>query len=484
MATDRVDKVEAPLPRLRELQRLEALVADLKAQQALNAPRRPRPWHKQARPDQLPPDGEHNIIIYCCGRGYGKTKLAAEWIAEQAATHPNTDWAIVAPTHTSCRRVCLEGPSGLLRALLPAADGYPAELLSMNASELEVRLTNGSKIHGFSADGYERLRGLNLSGAWVDEMATFAYPKELMTEALLPALRIGENPRVLITTTPRPIRFLRELVAREDGSVAVVYGSTWDNAANLSRVALAELRTRYEGTRAGQQELEGLLLSDVSGALWSHDRLDETRVRNAPQMSRIVVGVDPAVTSGEDADHTGIVVVGKSHDGHIYVLEDLSMKGSPHACMTKAVSAYHRWMADVVVAEKNNGGDYLEGVIRTVDQNVSYKTVTATRGKVLRAEPIAALWEQSRAHIVGSLAKLEDEMTSYTSDFDRANKGQDSPDRLDAMCYAATELNPLSSAMGFLMGISSMCPNHDCGLPNPKGTPACRKCGASIVDAA
>lgn len=474
MPTENVDRVEAPLEKLRELQRLRERIAEAQRLAALNAPPRPRPWHEQARPNQLPPEGDHNVILYCAGRGFGKTRLAAEWLAEQAALNPGTEWAIVAPTWLSCRRVCIEGPSGLLKAFLPG------ELESINASDLTVRLSNGSRIYGYSADGYERLRGSNLAGAWIDEVAVFASPKELFTDALMPALRIGDNPKVLITTTPRPIKFLRDLMSRTDGSVAVITGSTWDNAANLSKTALAELRMRYEGTRAGAQELEGILLEDVAGALWSHDRLDDTRVRNAPQMARVVVAVDPAVTSGEDSDHTGIVVVGKSHDGHLYVLEDLSMKGSPHACMAKAVSAYHRWLADRIVAEKNNGGDYLEGVVRTVDQNVSYKTVTATRGKILRAEPIAALWEQSRGHIVGSLPKLEDEMCSYTSDFDRS---KDSPDRLDAMVYAATELNVGGgSAMGFLASISETC--QACTLPSPKGSASCKHCGISLSDAA
>jgi phage terminase large subunit-like protein len=239
-------------------------------------------------------------------------------------------------------------------------------------------------------------------------MAVYANPEDLFSEALMPALRIGENPRVVITTTPRPIKFLRELVAREDGSVHIIKGKTWDNAANLSRTALTELKARYEGTRTGRQELEGELLVDIEGALWKREWIDVTRVEKAPALTRIVVAVDPAVTSGEKADLTGIIVAGRSFNGHLYVLEDLTIKGSPHQCMAKAVSAYHRWHADRIVAEVNNGGDYLEAVVRSVDESVPYSTVRATRGKLTRAEPISALWEQQRAHIVGCLAKLED----------------------------------------------------------------------------
>ncbi len=466
MPFDGVDQVEVPPERFVALQRLRSEIEEKRRQLALLTPARPRPWHDQARPDQIPPEGPHNVIIYMAGRGYGKTRLAAEWLAEQAARNPNTEWAIVAPTWLSCRRVCIEGPSGLLKAFLPG------ELDSVNASDLTVRLSNGSRIHGYSADGYERLRGSNLSGAWIDEVATFGSPDELFTEALMPALRIGENPKVLITTTPRPRRFLRELVGRSDGSVAVISGSTWDNAANLSKTALAELRTRYEGTRAGRQELEGELLTDVEGALWHRDWVEDHRVEQAPTLARIVVGVDPAVTSGEKSDSTGIVVVGKSTTGHLYVLEDCTMKGSPHACMTRAVSAFHRWHADRIVAERNNGGDYLEGVLRTVDENVPYSTVYATRGKVVRAEPIAALWEQGRGHIVGSLPTLEDQMCEYTSDT------EDSPDNFDAFIWASAELNAGGSAMGFLASISHMC--QKCELPSPKGSPVCRRCGASL----
>jgi predicted phage terminase large subunit-like protein len=310
----------------------------------------------------------------------------------------------------------------------------------------------------------------------VDEAAVMAAVEDLFSEALLPALRIGENPRVLITTTPRPIKFLRELVGREDGSVAVVRGRTWDNAANLSKTALTELQARYEGTRLGRQELEGELIEDAEGALWNRDKVDETRVGKAPELARIVVAVDPAVSSGERADYTGIVVAGRTADGHLYVLEDLTMKGTPHTCMAKAVAAFHRWRADRIVAEVNNGGDYLEGVLRTVDENVPYVQVRATRGKLTRAEPIAALWEQGRGHVVGCLPTLEDQMCSYTSD------SKESPDNLDAMIWAATELNVGASALMYLSSISKMC--DKCDLPNRKAATVCRKCGSALTDAA
>jgi phage terminase large subunit-like protein len=380
MADQAPGVVECPPEKLALLKARRDRLAAMQRQIASQAPARPRPWHSEARPSQLPPAGDDwNIWLVLAGRGFGKTRLAAEWLAEQAATHPDMEFAIVAPTWRDCRKVCIEGPSGLLKALLPG------ELDSVNASDLTVRLTNGSKIYGYSSDGYERLRGSNLAGAWVDEAAVMPAVSDMFADALMPALRIGENPRIVITTTPRPIPLLKELVAREDGSVAVVRGSTWDNAANLSRTALTELRARYEGTRTGRQELEGELLEDIEGALWSREMIEDGRVLKAPTLARIVVGVDPAVTSGEKSDSTGIVVAGRSTDGHLYILEDATMKGTPDQCMRKVADAYKRWHADRVVGEVNNGGDYIGTVLHSVDPSVAYSTVRATRGKVVRA---------------------------------------------------------------------------------------------------
>lgn len=476
---DQGSTVETPLAKVEHLLRLRCRAAQLDRLIAEHAPARVRPWHSMARDTQLPPRGGWNIWLFMGGRGTGKTATGSQWIAEQAARNPNTDWAIVAPTWRDCKIVCLEGRSGLLQALLPG------ELASINSSELTVRLTNGSRIFGYSADGFERLRGQNLSGAWVDEAAVMAQVDDMFAYALMPALRIGERPRVLITTTPRPIKFLKNLLARTDGSVTVTRGTMWDNAANLSPAMLAELRAQYEGTRAGKQELEGELLEEIDGAYWSHDLLDQTRVMTAPAMARIVVAIDPATTSGEKSDFTGIVVAGRGVDGHFYILEDLTFKGSPNACMKKAVAAYHAHQADRIVAETNNGGDYLENVLRQVDENVAYTTVRATRGKSVRAEPISALWEQGRGHIVGSLPELEDQMASCTpptqDEKGKDRKNKDPDDRLDAMIYAATELQVGASAMLYLSAISKMCPS--CDMPNMKRAMVCAGCGTQLPDA-
>lgn len=463
--------VEAPLEKLQMLAELRARYAEIQRQLARHAPPRPRPWHDKARPEQrIPADGACSVHLYLAGRGWGKSATGSNWIAEQAATHPDTEWAVVAPTWRDCRHVCIEGQSGILRALLPG------ELDSCNASDLTVRLTNGSRIYGYSADRPDRLRGTNLSGAWLDEMASMVHADDLWGESLMPALRIGERPQVVVTTTPRPIKLLRELLARTDGSVRVVRGATWDNAENLSKVALAELRARYEGTRMGRQELEGELLDDVEGALWNRDLIDATRVDKAPNLVRIVVGVDPATTSGEKSDFTGIVVAGRSAEGHFYVLQDATMKGTPRSCMLKAVSLYRDWHADRIIGEVNNGGDYIESVLRTVNPNVPYKSVRATRGKLVRAEPVSALWEQGRGHIVGSIPQLEDQMCSFVQD------ATESPDNMDAMVWAATELSMGTSALIYLNSIASEC--SKCEQINRKSATVCKGCGAQLSDVA
>jgi phage terminase large subunit-like protein len=346
----------------------DLLAADLEAGQA-------RPWRASARPKQLPPGGEWNIWLVMAGRGWGKNYVGSNWLAEQAAAHAGSEWAILCPTFRDVRKTAIEGTTGILAAL------SDAEVASYHRNELRVTLTNGARIYGYSADQPERLRGANLSGAWADELGSFRY-EQTWYEGLVPALRIGAHPRIIVTTTPRPTHLMRDLLGRDDGTVHVTRGSTWENTANLSGTALTELRRRYEGTRLGRQELEGELLAAIEGALWNREDIDTARVRpdGIPDLTRIVVAVDPAITSKASSDETGIVVAGEDGTGHAYVLADYSMRGTPDACMRKAVSAYREHNADRVVAEANNGGDYLEQVLRTVDNTVPYRKVMATRG--------------------------------------------------------------------------------------------------------
>src|SRR6266550_307330 len=256
-------------------------------------------------------------------------------------------------------------------------------------------------------------------------------------DMLMFGLRLGQDPRCIVTTTPRPIKLVRELLA--DPTVAVTRGRTADNTDHLAPAFLAQIVRRYEGTRLGRQELDGELLDDMPGALWTHALIDAARVTAHPQLIRIVVAIDPAATSGEHADETGIVVVGRDTDGHGYVLEDASGRYAPLEWARAAIRAYRAHQADRIVAEVNNGGEMVETMLRTVDPNVPFAAVHASHGKVARAEPVAALYEQGRVHHLGAFAPLEDQMCAFSAEFDRAVAGY-SPDRVDALVWALTEL--------------------------------------------
>ena len=421
-----------------------------------------------ARPEQLPNEDESwSIYLYLAGRGAGKTRTAAEWLAWEATTQNNTRWAIVAPTFGDVRDVCAEGESGIINILRSYGS-----LADYNRSQGSIMLTNGSKIKLFSADEPDRLRGPQHHGAWCDELAAWRYPDTW--DQLQFGLRLGNNPRTVITTTPRPVLLIRNLVNRNDGTVKIVRGSTFDNAANLAPQALLELQARYAGTRMGRQELYGELLTESDSALWTRALLDEARIttENAPPYYRVVVAIDPAVTSGESSDETGIIVAGATPDGHYYIIEDATMRGTPEMWARKAVEMYRKHKCDRVIAEVNNGGDMVESVLRQVDSTIPYRKVHASRGKQVRAEPISALSEQGRLHLVGSFPLLEDQLVTWEPGSDR------SPDRMDAMVWAITDLMGGSVAMRSLAAMADFCPS--CRLPLVKGTRFCPRCNTTI----
>jgi predicted phage terminase large subunit-like protein len=349
-----------------------------------------------------------------------------------AMTHPKSICAVVAPTFGDIRRVCFGGESGIL-ANLPKECLLEGRGQGYNSSAQEIRLWNGSKIMGFSATEPDRLRGPQFHRAWCDEIAAWQYPDAF--DQLMFGLRLGDDPRCVITTTPKPVDLIRRLVARKHS--VITRGSTFDNAANLAASALHEMKEKYEGTRLGRQELYADILDDTEGALWSYSMIAGNRATTEQMgtLNRIVVAIDPSVTNHEDSDETGIVVAGRSDNGHYYVLEDGSQKASPDTWARKAVELYYIHRADRIIAETNNGGDLVERVIRTVDMNVSYSSVHASRGKMVRAEPIAALYEQKKVHHVGEFKELEDQLISYTPN------SKKSPDRLDALVWALTELS-------------------------------------------
>jgi phage terminase large subunit-like protein len=328
------------------------------------------------------------------------------------------------------RDVMVEGESGIL-SIYPDHEGPLYE-----PSKRRLTWPNGAVGTTYSADEPTRLRGPQHDLAWCDEVGFWRYPETW--DMLMFGLRVGADPRACVTTTPKPTKLIRDLVRADN--VVVTRGSSYENTGHLAPTFFRSIVKKYEGTRLGRQELNAELLEDTPGALWTHGNLEATRVREPPaEFSRIVVAIDPAATSGEEADETGILVVGKDSKDHGYVLADLSGRYQPIEWAKIAINAYRNFGADRMVAEINNGGEMVEATIRMVDPNVSYTPVRASRGKVTRAEPVSALYEQGRIHHVGVFSELEQQMAEFTSDFDREVAGY-SPDRVDALVWACTNL--------------------------------------------
>ena len=439
------------------------------------------PWWFIGRPEQQEPVGDWNIWLILAGRGWGKSRTGAQWIVDQALNHPKapdlapTEWAIIAETFSDARKICVEGASGVIRVLknMRLVEGFDYEY---NKSLWQIIFKDGQKIHLFGADNPDAGRGLNLSGIWADEIAKWRYPYATWYEGIAPALRIGEKPRACITTTPKPITLLREWINRTDESIFITRGSTFDNATNLSPAALLELQARYAGTRIGRQELFGEYLDESDSALWTRALLEEARIKpeDAPPYFRVVVAIDPAVTSSESSDETGIVVAGATPDGHYYILEDATMRGTPEQWARKAIEMYRKHKCDRIIGEANNGGDMIESLLRQVDASIPYRKVHASRGKRVRAEPVSALSEQLRLHLVGSnFSLLEDQLVTWEPDSDK------SPDRMDAMVWAVTDLMGGSVAMRSLAAMADFCPS--CRLPLVRGTRVCPRCNSAII---
>lgn len=391
-------------------------------------------WFSLARPDQLAP-ADYFVWLLLAGRGSGKTRSGAEEIWFEASMVPQRI-AVIGPTSGDVRKTCFEGESGLLNVI-------PKELIKQynRSGAGELWLTSGSYFVGYSAEEPERLRGPQHHRAWCDELAAWRYLEETWDQLLF-GLRLGDNPNIIVTTTPKPVGLVRELIKAPDTMIS--RASTFDNAANLPKKILDKLLAKFEGTRLGRQELNAEILDDNPNALWSIGSIDDNRLGAHPALKRIVVAVDPPASSGPDADECGIVVaaVGMGERGHErgYVLADFSCQGlSPEGWSSEVRKAYHMFRADCIVAEVNNGGDMVESVIRASDPNIPVRKVHATRGKVRRAEPVAMLYEQARVHHVGRLGQLEDQMCDFTVDFDTKIMGY-SPDRVDALVWALTEL--------------------------------------------
>jgi predicted phage terminase large subunit-like protein len=384
-------------------------------------------WNFWARPNQLPPKADWRIWLIMTGRGWGKNRTGAEYIKDLAQQGIAPRMGLIARTAGEVRETMVEGEAGVLTVSPPWF--YP----KYEPSKRRLTWPNGVIANTYSGDEPDQLRGPSHDFIWADELASWKYPAESWSNAML-GLRLGVA-KSLITTTPRPLRLLKEIINKP--GTALIKGTSYENFENLSEVYRENIGI-YEGTRLGRQELEGELLEDVPGALWTLKLLDETRVSRVPEdveMTRIVIGVDPAVTSSDESNETGIIVAGRGSNNQAYIFDDLSLRSSPDKWARVAVNAYSGNKADRVIAEVNNGGDLVEKTIRTVDPNISYKAVHASKGKVARAEPISALYEQHKVHHIGTFPELEDQMTTYVP-----GEADFSPDRMDALVWALTEL--------------------------------------------
>lgn len=369
------------------------------------------------------------------GRGYGKTRAGAEWVRRKVETGAARRIALVGATAADVRDVMVEGPSGILAVSPDPKPRY-------ESSKRRVTWPNGAIAMLFSADEPDRLRGPQHDLAWADEMAAWRRPEAW--DMLMLGLRLGQNPQCIVTTTPRPVPHIKALL--RSPTTTVTRGSTYENLDNLAPAFREKIIAQYEGTRLGRQELYAEVLDDTPGALWQRSMLDAALVTSLPDLVRIVVGVDPAASDNEGAAETGIIVAGIGKDGHGYVLEDLTVRASPAGWAAQAVSAYHKYQADRIVAEVNQGGDMVTHTIRTVDDRAAVRTVRASKGKEVRAEPIAALYEQGRVHHLGMFGPLEDQLCGWVP-------GDKSPDRLDALVWALTDLmlpQGQTSAAGFM----------------------------------
>lgn len=395
-------------------------------------------WDFLGRPKQQWPPGFWTTWAIIAGRGFGKTQTGSHATRRVAESGDVPMLHLVAPTPADYRDVMIEGPAGILQSSPRATrpEWFP--------SKRQLVWPNGVKALCFSAEDPEALRGPQCGFLWADEPGAWTYGEETWDQAqfglrISPRTRTGPlqgQPRQVFTTTPKPYKWIKKLLA--DETTHVTRGTTYENLANLAEAFKRSVLKKYEGTSLGRQELMAELIEAVEGALWTPERLELTRAGVVRQdWVRVAVAVDPAVTATADSDETGLSVCAIGQDTELYVLEDATPgRVSPHAWATAALQAYYRHKADVIVAEVNNGGDMVVDTIRNLDPYARVETVTATRGKAVRAEPIAALWEQGRAHLLGTFPELEQQLTTWVP----GQKGQDSPDRMDAMVWAATWL--------------------------------------------
>lgn len=428
-----------------EIQHAQAALRRLEAVRAQQGQRWVSPDRDALEDYQQPPPGDWTLWLFEGGRASGKTEAGSRYFARYMHANPGHRGRIIAPTFGDAVEACIEGPSGLLAVdpdvrWLPSAPGG-AKVIWPNGSEALVFGTPFPRdVDRFRAGGNRHID-------WWEEMAANAMVGRAWDQAAF-GLRLGDHPHSIATTTPRGTKEYRAI--REMPGVARTHGTLFQNKHNPA-VFVAQMRARYEGTRLGRQELQGELLDDAIGALWTREMF-EHRIEDVPTLVRVVVAVDPAATSGEDADDTGIVVAGLGNDGHGYVLADRTCHLPPDQWAKRVHASYEEFSADRVVAEVNNGGEMVGVVLKTTETGMAYKSIHASRGKAIRAEPVAALYEQGKIHHVGAFAALEDQCCQWVP-----GEGEDSPDRLDALVWAITDLM-LTGGPGQLLVASGRIP--------------------------
>ena len=387
-------------------------------------------WDAHARLNQIPQFDDWLIWLLLGGRGSGKTRTGAEWVREQVAIHGKSRIALVAPTFNDAREVMLEGESGLLHI------GYPAERPTFSSSRRRLDWPNGAVGHIFTAEDPDGLRGPQFDAAWADEFCSWAYPEDTLSNLRL-ALRLGENPQLVITTTPRPIPALKTLMKTK--GLLISRGTTADNADNLAPTFLSAMQEAYGGTRLGRQELSGEYIEDMEGALWTRAMLEAAYTEEHPYCSKIILAIDPPVTSGERSDACGLIVAGVLDTGRTakaYILHDGTVQGrSPEGWARKAIDLAQGWDVDYILAETNQGGELVTSILRIFDPHIAIRSVHASQSKTARAEPVALLYEQGRVSHCGRFTELEDELAAIGTD-----SLTRSPDRADALVWAVTEL--------------------------------------------
>ena len=423
---------KTPLDPIERLALLPAL-HQLRTLQSLNGAQRRElegRWWRWAHAGQRAPAGDWRVWLIRAGRGFGKTRAGAEWVHAIARARPNARIALVGATIEDVRRVMIEGASGLL------AVAREDEKMRWNAYAGELHFPKGARAYVFSAAAPEKLRGPEHEVAWCDELGKWRAEKgDAAWDNLLMGMRGSDDPRVVVTTTPRPVKLMRRVMALPDCRETV--GRTRDNP-HLPKSFVEAMLADYAGTRLGRQELDGELIDDVAGALWTRALIEQRRVRAAPELVRVVVGVDPPASAGGDA--CGIVAVGLGRDGHGYVLEDASVQGASPEGWARAVAACAaRHDAERGVAEKNQGGEMVASVLRAADAGLPLSLVHASRGKSARAEPVALLYEAGKAWHVGAWPELEDELCGLQAGGGYEGPGR-SPDRADALVWAMSAI--------------------------------------------